>query len=346
MRNYLAVFVLLSSTLSPLVRGQGQPTTVREITGLVRLGTQPAPAGVSVMLEIVSGRYATPSNRAVVERTVTDGKGRFAFEHLENAGQNGGQEFFAVTAQSPGYASAFQVVDLTLTPRGEATLVLQKDVPQREGAGTGASTSTRRPSNREAQEAWDRAQDLLFRKHDPKASINELKTAVKSDPWFAPGYFLLGLAYMQTQQWNQAQLAFTEASKVEPGNAQAYLGLGSALNEQGNFPGAQKALEHSLELNPDSAEAHYELARTFVEMGVLEKAQPHASRAIEINPDYSGPHALMGKIYLQQQNPQFALAEFREYLRLDPEGSLAEDIRQVIPALEKASAEQAEKKRP
>jgi Flp pilus assembly protein TadD len=343
MRNCFVVVLLLAALFSVPAIGQSQPVAAREITGQVHLGAQPAPAGVQVVLEIVSGRYATPVRQSILERTVTDGKGRFAFEHLESIGQNGGQEFFAVSAQPAGYTPAFQVVDLTLNPRGEVNLILQKDVPSQQSA-TGASEMTRRPSNREGQDALDRAENLLFRKGDAKASIDEFKKVVRSDPWFGPAYILLGLAYMQTGQWNQAQLAFTEASKVEPGNAQAFLGLGSALNEQGDLAGAQKALEHSLELNPDSAEAHYELARTLVGLGVLEKAQPHASRAIEINPDYAGPHALMGKIYLQQENPQFALAEFREYLRLDPEGDLAKEIREAIPVLEQASGVQPGKK--
>jgi Tfp pilus assembly protein PilF len=345
MDNRLVVVLFLAAVFSAPAICQTQQPVVRGITGQVHFGAQAAPAGVPVSLQIVSGRYAAP-NQPVIVRTVTDARGRFAFEHLETAGQNGGQEFFAVTAQSAGYVSAFQVVDLTMTPHGDVNLILQKDASQREGAGTAAAVADRRPSNREAQAALDRARDLLFRQHDAKASIDEFKKAIKSDPWFGPGYIMLGLAYMQVQQWNQAQLAFAEAAKVEPGNAQAFLGLGSALNEQGDFPGAQKALEHSLELNPDSAEAHYELARTFFQLGALQKAQPHASRAIEINPDYSGPHVLMGNIYMAQENPQLALAEFREYLRLDPEGSLASEVRQILPALEKATAEQAEKKHP
>jgi Tfp pilus assembly protein PilF len=341
MRDYLVVALFLAAIPPGPAICQNQSPVTREITGQVHIGAQPAPAGVPVSLEIVSGLYATPGDKAIAASTVTDGKGRFAFEHLEAVGQNEGQEFFAVSARSVGYAAAFQVVDLTVTPRGEVNLVLQKDVPQRD-----AAASVRNPSTREAQDAWDRAQETLFRRHNPKAGIDDLKKTVKSDPWFGPGYILLGLAYMQTQQWEEARLAFTEASKVEPGNAKAFLGLGSAFNEQGKFVDAQRALEHSLELNPDSAEAHYELARTFAELGVLQKALPHATRAIEINPDYSGPHALLGNIYLEEQNPRFALAEYREYLRLDPDGNLAAEVRRIIPALEKVVAEQAEKKHP
>src|SRR5438309_2343872 len=92
----------------------------------------------------------------------------------------------------------------------------------------------------EAQEAMDKGQELLFKKHDAKASVEEFKRAIKLDPWYGDAYMLLGLARMQLRQWSDAQWAFEEAEKVEPGNAKAYLGAGSALNEQKNYADAQK----------------------------------------------------------------------------------------------------------
>lgn len=340
MRSFFVVAFCFIAGLPAIASGQSQSVDARQISGQVRLGAQPAPAGVPVVLQIVSGRYITPTSEAVVVRTVTDSKGRFTFSQLEVVGQNSGREFFAVSAQSAGYARAYQVVDLTLTPRGEANLVLQKEAPQQEGAGAvSGAGGARRSANPQAQQALDQGQELLFRKHDPQGSIDEFKKAVKSDPWYGPGYVLLGLAYMQAQRWSDAQFAFSEAIKVEPGNAQAFLGLGSSLNEQQDYVGARKALEQSLELKPESAEAHYELARTFGALGKWQDAEPHARRAMELNPDYAGPHALMGNIYLEQQNPALALAEFREYLRLDPEGSLAPAVKQIIPEIEKAMAQ-------
>lgn len=179
-----------------------------------------------------------------------------------------------------------------------------------------------------------RAQELLFRKNDAEGSIVEFKKVVKIDPWYGQGYLLLGVAYMQLQRWSEAQLAFEEAIKVEPGNAQAFLGLGSALNEQHEYPAAQKALEHSLELQPRSAEAHYELARTFGALGKWTAAEPHVRRAIDINPDYPGSHALLGNIYLDRQDLESALKEFRTYLQMAPQGSLAPAVREKISEIE------------
>ena len=181
-----------------------------------------------------------------------------------------------------------------------------------------------------------KGQDLLFKKHDARASVEEFRRATKLDPWYGQAYLLLGLAQMQLQQWSDAQWAFEEAAKVEPGNAKAYLGAGSALNEQKNYADAQKALQHSLEIRPDSAEAHYELGRSLWGLGKWQAAEPHVRQAIELNKDYAGPHALMGNIYIQREDPEAALAEFEECLRLDPEGGLAPSVKEIIAQLKKA----------
>lgn len=350
MRSHAVILLLLLAGLSGFAGAQNDAAALRpgarQISGQVRLGAQAAPAGVPVILQIVSGRYVVPSAEAEVARTVTNSQGRFTFDRLEAVGQSSGREFFAVSAQSAGYRRAFRVADLTLAPRAEVNLLLQRETGQQQ-AGDGPkaafSANARRPSNPEAQQALANGQDFLFRKHDPEVAVLEFRKAVKADPWYGPGYILLGLACMQAQRWSDAQWAFTEATKVEPGNAQGFLGLGSALNEQHDYAGARQALEHSLELNPDSAEAHYELARTFGAMEKWQEAAPHARRAIEINPDYAGPHALMGNIYLAQADLERARAEFQEYLRLDPEASLAPSVKQIIAEIEKAMADEGEK---
>src|SRR4029077_3386292 len=158
----------------------------------------------------------------------------------------------------------------------------------------------------------------------------------KLDPFYGQGYLLLGLAQMQLGAWRDAQWAFEEAHKVEPANARAYLGAGSALNEQKKYVEAQKALEQSLELQPDSAEGQYELARSLWGLGKWQAAEPHARPAIELNKDYAGPHLLMGNIYIQREEPEAALREFEECLRLDPEGSMAPSVKEIIAQLKKA----------
>jgi len=44
----------------------------------------------------------------------------------------------------------------------------------------------------------------------------------------------------------------------------------------------------------------------------------------------------MGNIDIEREDPEAALAEFEEYLRLDPDGSLAPSVKEIIAQLKQA----------
>jgi tetratricopeptide (TPR) repeat protein len=234
------------------------------------------------------------------------------------------------------FLSAIAATAQSQESSSQATRAAQSATEAARPTATPTPEARKRPFIPEVDDAMSKGQELLFKKHDAKASVEEFRRAIKLDPWYGQAYMLLGLARMQLGEWSDAQWAFEEAEKVEPGNAKAYLGAGSALNEQKDYPGAQKALEHSLELRPDSAEAHYELARSLWGLGKWQAAEPHVRQAIDLNSEYAGPHALMGNIYLQRENPEAALKEFEECLRLDPEGAMAPAVKEMVAQLKKA----------
>ncbi len=343
-----AVGGLIAVCLISAIAGAQNPAPTpapaeRQITGTVKLAGQPAPKGLKVSLQIAFNPDDKGSGQEAAH-TETDATGKFIFTHLELLGDHQGKEAFAVSAVYPSYNGDVKVVDLTAETSGNADLMLQRLAPERNPVTSHAPAvpaitplSPTRPSKSpQAQEAMQQAQELLFRKNDAKGSVDLLKKAVKLDPWYGPGYLLLGLAQMQLGNWSDAQWAFEETTKVEPGNARGYLGVGSALNEQGNYAAAEKALQQSLEIREASAESHYELARSLAAMGKWEAAAPHARRSIELNPDYAGPHVLMGNIALQAGDAHTALDEFRAYLKLAPQGSLAPQVKGTIEELEKA----------
>jgi tetratricopeptide (TPR) repeat protein len=211
--------------------------------------------------------------------------------------------------------------------------------PQSQSSATDAVVPHDQPLSSAAQESLAKGQELMFKKHDAKASIEHFKRVVELDPAFLQGHMLLGNACMQVQQWSEAQAAFEKAAKLEPKSSIAFLGIGAALNQQLDYANAQEPLRQSLDLNPNSAEAHYELARSLWGLNKWEEAEPHVRRAIQLNKDYATPHVLMGNIYLQEENPGFAMAEFKEYLRLDPDGPQATAVKEIIAKIQKALAQ-------
>ena len=53
----------------------------------------------------------------------------------------------------------------------------------------------------------------------------------------------------------------------------------------------------------------------------------------------------MGNIYLQEENPNFALTEFQEYLRLEPQGPDALAVKEIVAKIQKAVGTPEGKKR-
>ena len=339
----LSLFGVFACLASPYLLSAQRPAP-RQIIGQVHISGETAPAGLSVSLQIAASQSTTPDEDAIIARSITDEDGKYVFAHVETIGDHHGKELFLVSAEFPAHKLAFQFADLRVAAVVTANLDLQpesdtpaaKDTPEVADSSNAAPAIDHQPLGDGAPEALARAQEKLFRKHDPQGSLEDLKRLVQIDPWYAPGFLLLGLANMQLQRWSDAQKAFEQATKAEPGNAQAFLGIGSAMNEQKSYEAAEKTLEHALELKPDSAEAHYELARSLWGLGKVTAAEEHTGQAIELKKDYSGPHALMGNIKLQHEEPEAALAEFQEYLRLDPQGSLAPEVKEMVEKLKKA----------
>jgi Flp pilus assembly protein TadD len=96
------------------------------------------------------------------------------------------------------------------------------------------------------------------------------------------------------------------------------------------------ALLRGLELKPDASAGHYELAKSYWDLGRWREAAPHIRKAVSGTPDLASPHVLLGNIMLRENNPQGALSEYREYLKLEPNGLMAQGVRQMIEKIQKS----------
>ena len=336
---FFAVYACDFSTMAQIAPAGND----RQISGQIRIDGHLGPQGIEVLLDRARGRDVSfSSGTGELDTTMTDSRGRFSFEHIDGDSRFSDGKVYIVTVRHQGYRQASQIVDLSATPHGYVNLELQRipgGQPNVPDEGPDAAISAKQPASQQARKALARGQELLLEKHNARASIEQFKKAVKGDPGFAPSLLLLGTAYMQTGAWKEAQEAFEKASKADAGNAIAFIGIGAALNEQQRWAEAQAPLKHRLELKPDSAEAHYEIARGLWALNNWQAAEPHAVKAIELNRSYPGPHALMGNIYLRERNANSALEEYREYLKLNPSGDQAAEVKKMVLRIEKALGE-------
>lgn len=313
----------------------------KRIQGQIRMNGQPAPQGVLIYLDHARGRDSSFVNGSgELGNTMTDSRGKFSFENIDAGQEQPEGKTYVITVSYPGYRTATQIVDLTASPVGYVNMDLHrdtsKDIPNVPAGGPGAMISAKQPASPRAQEELAKGEELLIQQHDPRASIREFKKLLELDPQYGPGYVLMGTAHMQLQEWADARSAFEKAAKLEPTDAAAFLGIGAAMNQQQEFKGAQKPLQHSLELKPDSAEAQYELGRSLWGMQQWQQAEPYARKALEIDKNFPPAHLLMGNIFLRHRDAPSALSEFQQYLRLDPQGQHAEEVKALIARIQKA----------
>jgi cytochrome c-type biogenesis protein CcmH len=94
--------------------------------------------------------------------------------------------------------------------------------------------------------------------------VNSLRERLRQDPDNDQGWFLLGLAYRNAGDFEQAEQAFRRAGELQPRNADyvAYLGETILLKGTAGHPSpeATTLFRHALQLDPNNAQARYYLA--------------------------------------------------------------------------------------
>ncbi len=300
-----------------------------QIRGQVRFpNSASGPYGAMVTLDLERGGF--------VAQAQTDSQGKFLFSDI-------GADVYVIKVRHPGYHEASQRVDLTMGSTRYVMFDLQPlpgNMPPNSPPTGSVDVATLRGGfpPEDAQKELEEGRTLLLEKKDPEKSIPHIRKAIGLFPAYAPSHLLLGTAYMDLKKWKEAQSEFEKATQVDEKLAAAYLALGACLNLQGNFGAAEKPLLRGLELNAETADGHFELGRAYWALNRWQEAEPHARKALAIRPDNAPAHLLLGNILLRKREAKEALGEFKEYLRLAPDGPFAAPTRQLVAKIEQALA--------
>jgi tetratricopeptide (TPR) repeat protein len=191
--------------------------------------------------------------------------------------------------------------------------------------------------------------------------------------------YVLGLAYLQTKDYEKARRTFGEMFGVAPDSAASYLFMARMLLRQGFDPvaeeHAQKAaaldpklpgvhyllgefylfnskydaaareFETELKLNPAFAASYDRLADVYFRTGRFDDAHRLLQRAILLDPNSTGPYILMGKVMLKKNDPQQALLYLQRAAKMDPGNYITHHLMgQVYRALKNTEAAERELK--
>lgn len=301
----------------------------RAINGFVRArGSSVPPPGTVVTLQLVGG--------GTENQVVPGGNGRFAFESLSNS-------IYYVVAKAPGYREASQRVDLVTNRRFTVTLTL---VPEPgPGAGqpsVGLITNRDIAIPKDARNEFEHASDLLRERKLPDA-ISHLQKAVRLYPEYYEAYEVLGTAYMDEQKWPEAEQALKRSLEIDDQYAPAYVALGATYNRQGKFADALPLLEKAEQLDPESWLCHLELAQSLLPQGKMEEAETHARLAHEKNTQFPLVHLALANVALAKGDLRLGREECEHFLKLVPEGPLAQMVKAKLAEIVSTLAQTPEK---
>jgi tetratricopeptide (TPR) repeat protein len=188
-----------------------------------------------------------------------------------------------------------------------------------------------------ARMEFNKGEEALRAKNTDE-SVKHFQKAIKLYGDYPRAYRMLGDALVEKQQWPEAETALKKSIDLEPDLAPAYFDLGALRNQTKNYPVAEEALKKGLELTPDATVGKYELAKTYWAMGRWQDAAPLAADTVKALPDLAAAHALLGNIRLKLRDAPGALHEYQEYLRIEPQGTLAPQVRDLVEKIQKALA--------
>jgi Tfp pilus assembly protein PilF len=298
-----------------------------EIRVQVRLvGSRLEPRGVLIRVQALGGRVS--SGGQLMQST--DSSGKTTFAGLENTD-------YDVSAEFPGFNTKRERVDLTFAQGYFAVFELTPKVDPNAPPAVppeGPFATLAANIDPKAQEKYQDGQKQL-EKNNPSSAISNFKKALEIDPKYTDAYLALGTTYMDTGEFPKAQETLAKVVEMEPKLPGARFALGAAYNRTNAFPQAEEQLRAGLQLNDAVADGHYELANVLLKTGRLPEGETHVRKAIELDKAHKRAYLLLGNVLLAKKDKQGAVDAYREYLKLDPKGPMADATKQMIEKLEK-----------
>ena len=109
--------------------------------------------------------------------------------------------------------------------------------------------------------------------------------------------YVLGLCYIQVQNFDEARRSFAQLYGVPPDSAAAHLFLARMLLRQEYDPIAEQNAQEAAALDPKLPLVHYLLGEFYLYKSNVEKAISHFELEQKLNPGYAGTYDRLGDSY-------------------------------------------------
>mgnify|MGYP000403802715 CR=1 FL=1 len=134
-----------------------------------------------------------------------------------------------------------------------------------------------------------------------------------------PGpYVGLGVAALQKEELDEAEIAFRVACRLDANCAKAYAGLAMVAQQRQDHPQAFDLYMKSLELDTDNISALLGLFQVSCEMGSFAKVIYYLEVYLQMHPGDTSVLFALAALYLKDGRPQQAKSTLLNLLALEP----------------------------
>lgn len=150
-----------------------------------------------------------------------------------------------------------------------------------------------------------------------------------------PGpYVGLGVAAMQKDKLDDAEIAFRVACRLDPGCAKAYAGLAMIAQQRRDFPHAFDLYMKSLELDTDNIAALLGMFQVSCEMGSFAKIIYYLELYLQMHPGDTSVMFALAALYLRDSELESSKTMLLSILALEPTNqdatNLLEEVRHTL----------------
>lgn len=181
---------------------------------------------------------------------------------------------------------------------------------------------------RRASDSYRKGMEQLALKNQPEASLRHFEKAIAELPGYYEAHHMRAVAYFQLGRLQEAEKEFqTSLEKSGHRYAEPYFGLAAILTAGQKYNEAIESAKNGIAVDDKAWRGYFELARAHLGLNQLNEATQAIHQAKQLKPGFPDIYLISANINIRRQDAPALLADFDEYLKAQPSGPTADDVR-------------------
>lgn len=283
--------------------------------------SQAIPANVTVHLETAEGMP--------VRDQPVDSSGYFEFVGVSKT-------TYRLTISAPGFQAYEKDVDLR--PVGNRLNISVQLSPANKPKSIllprASPSFTDNNASRKARKEYERGDRALQQGNLPEAQ-SHLEEAVNEYPCYARAQTALAVVRSAQHEFSASEAALKKALQCDPDFLDAYTELGQLYYDEKRYQDSADVLQQGVRRSPGAWQFHYQLGASDYSLHRYADAEREYLRAESLSSLVPAEiHVKLADVYLKENALEKAYAEMQKYVREDPNGAFAAELKSVMRRME------------